>query len=161
MLRQFLSFSLFVLLVSSSGFAINGRADEPKSSLEGEWTVVAMTKEGKPVFEVSYKGMKWVFDKDTYTMTPGTTTPAGLAGGPPLKGPFRVDDKKTPHEFSFTMLGEQVRHEISGIYRIKDGKLDLCFGSAERPKTFDTIGTRNLCYTLQRSQSGKEDRPND
>ena len=124
--------------------------EEAESPLDGDWAVVGLKRDGRSVSEVSFRGMKWSFQKGSYTMTAGTRTPAGMASKPPLQGPFRVDDDKSPKHFSFTMVGRKSKLEVNGIYQIKERKLELCFGSGERPTTFDTTGNRSLCYELKR-----------
>lgn len=120
------------------------------AAIAGEWKVIGMKARGEAVTDVSWRGMRYEFGKDTFTMWAGTTTPAGIAGKPPLHGPFSVNNDNDPHHFNFTMIAGDSRRDVEAIYKIEDEKLYLCLGKEGRPKSFDTTDTKNLCYILER-----------
>lgn len=161
-LRSFSLLALFVIAAPCSWFS-GGTCDaaDPITALEGKWLVVGLNSKGKVISDVSFRGMNWNFTGKTYTMAPGSVTPAGLAGKPPLKGPFSVDDSKTPKHFTFDMVRGESRRTVNAIYRIKEGKLELCFGAMDRPTDFDTAETRNLCYVLERPKPATNDKSSD
>ena len=118
--------------------------------MQGEWRVIALKHKGKDDSGVSFKGMRFAFSEDAYTLTPGSTTPAGSAGKPLLTGPYTVDDTKSPGHLDLpTPAGDSRRH-IRAIYKIVDGGLHLCMGKDDRPTSFDTDGSENICYVLER-----------
>ena len=124
-------------------------SDEPHV-IQGEWRVVAQEFKGRDDSGVSFRGMRFAFTKDAYTLTPGSTTPAGLAGRRPLKGPYAVDDSKSPRHLDYTMRAGGSRSDIRAIYKLVDGKLYLCFGPDDRPTSFETDGTANIRYIMER-----------
>jgi len=121
--------------------------------LLGDWTVVAGERRGKALDEMNYTGMRWVFAKDTFQLHPGRLTPAGLAGKPPLKGTYVLDDTKSPRHFTWTVGEGEKKRTVNAIYEIKDGVLRICMakGGKERPKGFDTKGTQCIVYELNRT----------
>lgn len=132
-------------------------SDEPHA-IQGEWRVVAQEFKGRDDSGVSFRGMRYTFTKDTYTLTPGATTPAGLAGRPPLTGPYAVDDSKSPQHLDYTMRAGKSRTDVRAIYKLVDGKLNLCFGPDDRPTSFDTDGTGNIRYIMERVAVDEPDR---
>ena len=134
----------------------DGSADgTDTTAIVGEWKVIGMKTRGKDVTDVSWRGMRYEFKKDSYTMWAGTTTPAGIAGKAPLRGPYSINDETDPRHFNFTMVAGDSRREVEAIYKIHDEKLLLCLGK-ERPKSFETTDTKNLCYTLERVPAASE-----
>ena len=142
-------------------------ANGDASALEGEWEVVAMRHRGRADMGASFRGMKWAFLTNEVTVWAGTMTPASRKGKPPMKGTFIVDDSKDPRELTLTIPGKEKPYEITAIYRFQAGQLNICIAKPERPKTFDTAGTKNLCYVLQATHLGamdkelKSDEPSD
>ncbi len=127
----------------------HARGSEPHA-IQGEWRVVAQEFKGRDDSGVSFQGMRFTFTKDKFTVTPGSTTPAGLAGRPPLTGPYSVDDSKSPRHLDYTMLAGESRREVHAIYKLVDGKFYLCFGPNDRPTSFETDGTANIRYIMER-----------
>lgn len=126
-------------------------ADDETKELVGEWRVVALQSEGKQDSGVSFHGMIWKLDQSEYVLTPGVRTPAGLAGKRSVTVRYSVDNDQLPKHFT-QILGDR---KLLGIYRIKDGRLNVClarFGN-DRPTSFETKGTDNLCYVLERTNS--------
>lgn len=130
--------------------------DMGTTAIAGSWKVVGMKARGEDVTNASWRGMRYDFRKETYTMWPGTTTPAGTASRPPLQGPYSMNNESDPHHIDLTMIAGESRREVQAIYKIADEKLYLCLGR-KRPISFETTDTKNLCYILERVPSaGKE-----
>jgi uncharacterized protein (TIGR03067 family) len=132
-------------------------ADDDSAALQGDWRVVAMQHSGYEDLGASFNGMKWKFEKGVYTLWAGTSTPAGIAGKPPVKGSFSVDANHSPNQFTLN-FGDR---KILGIYDLNRKKLRICIAKVGngRPVTFETAGTPNLCYVLEqieRTQAHEE-----
>ena len=128
-------------------------ADDPTVALHGEWKVTALYVDGQADSGVSFQGMRFVFDKEHWTTFSGWTTPAGLAKKPPLQAVYSLDNNEEPKHFDFTFLTSDTRLERHAIYKIEDDQLYLCLSKSDRPATFDTTGTRNLCYVAKRTDN--------
>lgn len=128
----------------------DGRAeDKDTTALVGEWKVIEMKARGEAVSDASWRGMRFEFKQDTYSLWAGKTTPGGIAGKGPLQGPYSLNKEHDPHHFDFTMIAGDSRSDVEAIYKIVDEKLYLCLGK-ERPKSFETKDTQSLCYILER-----------
>lgn len=127
-------------------------ADEPVS-LIGEWTAISMEARGKAQDKINYGGMRWTFAKDTLQVRPGRSTPAGIAGKPPLKCSYVRDDTQSPRHFNWTMGEGEKQKTVNAIYELKDDVLRICFakGGEERPQSFHTKGTEYAVYQFKRS----------
>jgi hypothetical protein len=68
---------------------------------------VALQARGKQDSGVSLDGMIWKFDQSGYVLTPGATTPAGLAGKRPVTVRCSVDNERLPKHLTQT-LGDQI-----------------------------------------------------
>jgi uncharacterized protein (TIGR03067 family) len=157
--RLFRWIVIMVLIVVCCTGEHRCEGDEPESPLIGEWIVIGMKRGGQPAPEASYRDTKWVFDKNKYKMTRGSTTPAGQGRQPSLQGPYSLADDESPKHFSFAMVNGDTRLDVEGIYRIEKGELELCFGNGMRATTFDTTGTKNLCYRLKRVEPLPDKKP--
>lgn len=144
--------ALFAICFASSSWLCSsaGAEDDDTKALLGQWRVVALEARGKSDSGVSFRGMRYKFDKKTWTTFPGTTTPAGIAAKPPLKLPYSVDNTKTPKHLNIVFKGSNASRTMKAIYKIQDGKLYICMGGVERPETFDTTGTKRGCYIAER-----------
>lgn len=67
-------FCVATIILASQSIA---HGDDDPAALIGEWRVVTLETRGKSDSGVSFRGMRYTFDKDTWTTWPGTTTPAG------------------------------------------------------------------------------------
>ena len=143
---------LLILSTCLYSSAVPCFANNEASTLEGQWDVVAMRHNGRPDGGASFRGMKWAFSKAEFSVWAGTMTPAGRKGKPPMKGIFMVDDSKDPRQLTLTFPGKEKPYDITAIYRFQADQLLICIGKSERPKTFDTAGTKNLCYVLQAAE---------
>ena len=143
--------AIALLAVCLSGLC---KAEEP-ASLHGEWAVVKMESRGKAVGEVSWGGMRWTIAKDTLTVLPGRSTPAGISGRPPLKCSYAVDDTSTPKHFNWVLgTGDKTR-KIKAIYELSGDAFKVCFvkGGRERPLDFRTEGTESVVYEFKRTKA--------
>lgn len=148
----------FAVTVLCLSIQLSCFADEEESALEGEWEVIAMRHDGRPDGGASFQGMKWAFSNDGVTVWAGTMTPAGKKGKPPMRGKFVIDDSTDPKQLTLTIPRKEEPYEITAIYRFRDDQLFICLGTPTRPKTFDTAGTKNLCYELRPTKLGADKR---
>ncbi|WP_182865272.1 TIGR03067 domain-containing protein [Stieleria mannarensis] len=137
--------------------SVDASADDTadRQRLKGEWRVVALQSNGEEDLGASFKGMIWDFADKEYTLTPGSTTPAGLAGKRGVKVEYSLDGKQNPRHFT-QKLGNRT---LLGIYQFEDDQLKVClarFGH-DRPTKFDTKGMNDwLCYRLERFERNAE-----
>ena len=98
--------------------------------------------------------MKFNFREEAFILTPGKSTPAGLKGRKPQTVPYSVDARSNPKALTFTTHEDGRDIQFKAIYKIEDEELLICLGQ-ERPKTFNTAGSENLCYTFKRVDAEK------
>jgi len=129
-------------------------AGEPPS-LVGEWAVVAMERDGKAMGEINYAGMRWTFANDSLKLHPGRSTPAGLAGRPPLECSYVVDDTQSPRRLDWTCGEGEKKQTIKAIYELKNDVLRICFVryGKVRPEGFGTKDTDSVVYRLKREKA--------
>ncbi len=141
-----------MLLIASSFSAPQCIADgdHDTAAILGEWRVVSMEARGRADSGVSFQGMRYSFDNETWTTWPGETTPAGIAGKPPLKLKYTIDNAEEPKHLDIVFTSATRSVTKKAIFKIQDGKLYLCLGRDERPTSFGTEGTNNSCYVAER-----------
>ena len=90
-------FSL-VVIATIALLPVDASADETadKQILKGEWRVVGLQSDGKEDLGASFKGMTWNFNDKEFTLTPGSATPAGLAGKRSITVSYSLDAKQRP-----------------------------------------------------------------
>ena len=147
----------FAVIATIALLPFNASADESadKKKLKGEWRVVGLQSDGKEDLGASFKGMTWDFGDKEFTLTPGTTTPAGIAGKRSITLPYSLDVKQSPKHFT-QKLGDRT---LLGIYQFNDDQLRVCLAKFEhdRPTNFETRGMKDwLCYRLERVEPNVE-----
>jgi len=124
-------------------------ADDEQHAIQGEWRVISQRWKAKDDPGVSFQGMRYAFAENSFAITSGKTTPAGLAGKPPMTGPYSIDDTQSPRHLTYTMQIGDSRREVQAIYRIEDKNLWICFGKANRPTSFNA-DDNSMRYVLER-----------
>ena len=114
------------------------------AKLQGTWKVVAMEAEGQKVPEefLKKKEMQLLVKQDRLSFS-----------GPDDLQPFRVDPTAKPKTIDF--LGDASKVINKGIYELEADTLKLCFSqrpTLDRPKDFDTKGTKYFLFTLKREK---------
>ena len=154
--------TLAILLLLASSFAASESIADGKddsATISGEWRVVSLEVSGRAESGISFRGMRWSFDKETWTTWPGDTSPAGKAGKPPLKARYTLDNSEDPMHLDMILErgGLALTLTKKAIYKIQDGRLFICLGKTERPTSFETKGTKNLCYIAERVAAAAEE----
>ena len=147
----------FAFIAAIALLSVDASADETvdRQKLKGEWRVVGLQSDGKEDLGASFEGMIWDFADKEYTLTPGSTTPAGLAGKRSIRVQYSLDAKQNPKHFT-QMLGDRT---LLGIYQFKDDQLQVCLARFEhaRPNKFNTKGMNDwFCYRLERVELNAE-----
>jgi uncharacterized protein (TIGR03067 family) len=139
--------ALFAVLTLALTVSAQDKKDVPKELIpfQGTWKVIKAETGGKPL-EKDPAGVRLEFADDMLTVYEAKDKKGE-------NGTITVDPKKEPAELDFFGLQGQ---RISGIYKFdKDGKLTLCIvpgKAAERPKSFDTTGTRARLFVLEKTK---------
>ena len=133
--------------------------DQDKHELHGSWDLTEMVWGGKP-FAVNVKGVRFVFEKNTFTIVPSDKTKTRLQK---QKLRFTVNREVNPKWMDTTNLDGQFKGKNSvAIYKIEGGKLTICAstGDGARPTRFKSKEeTMHVLYTLQRIKPKKEQPP--
>ena len=108
---------------------------------------------------MNFDNMRWVIGKDSLEVIPGRNTPAGLAGKPPLKCTYSVDDTQSPAHFNWTLGDGDRKLMINAVYELKGDVLRVCFAprGQPRPDGFETKGKRCSAYEFRRSPKDNGD----
>ena len=120
------------------------KKDVPKelAPFQGTWKVLKIESGGKPL-EKDSSGLRFTFAGDKLEI--------GENDKKEDTGSVSVDPKKDPAEIDFTS-GKGNR--VLGIYKFDmEGKFHLCVArgkDAERPKSFDTSGTRSRLFVMEK-----------
>ena len=125
-------------------------ADHDTSAIRGEWRVISLEVDGRADSGVSFRGMRYTFDKDTWTTWAGTTTPAGQTGRPPLKAKYTIDNSEDPKHLDMILTRDKISVTKKCIYKIENDKLVICLARKGRPVSFDTKVDDCLLYTAER-----------
>jgi len=119
-------------------------------AIRGEWRVISLEVNGRADSGVSFRGMRYTFDKDTWIAWAGTTTPAGKTGRPPLKAKHTIDNSKDPKHLDMILTRGATSNTKQCIYKIENDKLVICLAREGRPVNFATKVEHCLCYTAER-----------
>ena len=109
--------------------------------LQGTWQVVALKGAGQTAPDSSFSEKRFLFEGVRLSLT----------GMPEDLHPFRLNAESTPKQID---IGSGVEVQFSkAIYELEGDTLRLCLSQQtrlDRPKDFDTEGTRYFCFTLKR-----------
>lgn len=135
-------FTLAVLLTTMLLAAEEDKAERPdKQLIQGTWKVVALEADGKKAPENAFKQKRFLIEGDKIATT----------GKPEDLAPYRLDATAKPR--ALDLPGSVEGQFAKAIYEVKGDTFKLCFSQStklDRPKVFDTAGTRYFCFTLQR-----------
>jgi uncharacterized protein (TIGR03067 family) len=129
--------------------------DVPKNDaakLQGTWKVVALEVGGKKAPEESFKKIQFLIKGDKIS----------TSGKPEDLRPYRLDAAAKPR--AIDIPGDVEKEFSKAIYEVNGDKLKLCFSQSttlDRPKDFNTKGTRYLCFTLMRGKADKKKQKGD
>lgn len=129
---------------------------DDRAKLIGDWEAVSAEIGGRAIAEMNFAGMAYTFRGDSFELTAGRFTPAGIAKKTPLRGSYTLDDSKSPRHLTFLM--DTSKEEYKYIYDIENDILTLCFtvahegvrGGVVRPNNFETKGTLHSVYKFKR-----------
>jgi uncharacterized protein (TIGR03067 family) len=136
--------ALFTLLTLGLTVSAQDKKDVPKELIpfQGTWKVVKIESGGKPL-EKDSSGLHFKFAGDKLEI--------GENEKKEDSGSVSVNAKKDPAEIDFT---SGKGNKVLGIYKFDGGgKFHLCVArgkDAERPKSFDTTGTRNRLFVMEK-----------
>jgi uncharacterized protein (TIGR03067 family) len=139
--------ALFGVLTLALTASAQDKKDVPKdlAPFQGTWKVLKIESGGKPL-EKDPSGLRFKFEGDRMDVIENEKEKED-------SGTIEVNSKKDPAEIDFT--GSKM-NKIQGIYKFdKDGKFHLCISrgkDAPRPKSFDTAGTRNRLFVLEKAK---------
>jgi uncharacterized protein (TIGR03067 family) len=142
-----------ILVVAVAVAAV--QEDVPKkdvAKLQGTWKVVALEAGGKKAPEESFKEKRFLIKGDKIS----------LSGNSENLRPYRLDAAAKPR--AIDIPGDVEKEFSKAIYEVNGDKLKLCFSQStklDRPKDFNTEGTRYLCFTLKRVKADKKKQKGD
>ena len=126
--------------------AAAAQEDVPKkdvAKLQGIWKVVALEGGGKEAPEGSFKEKRFLIEGDKIS----------LSGKPKERRVYRRDAAAKPR--AIDIPGSVEKQFSKAIYEVEGDTLKLCFSQStklDRPKDFNTAGTKYLCFTLKRQK---------
>jgi len=137
--------ALFAVLTLALAASAQDKKDVAKDLVpfQGTWKVLKIESGGKPL-EKDPSGLRFKFEGDRMDVIENEKEKED-------SGMVTVSSKKNPAEIDFM---SSKGNKIQGIYKFeKDGKFHLCIArgkDAARPKSFDTTGTRNRVFVLEK-----------
>src|SRR5262245_33234803 len=143
-------FALVLGLLAAAPALDGGEAKKKtdKERLQGTWRAVSGELRGKP--DPKPERHTLTFAGDRFTLKRGDQVRA--------EGTFKLDPAKDPRHIDMTITEgpEEVKGKTAlGIYHLKKGELHWCVaepGDEERPKGFETEGTRHASIVLKREK---------
>lgn len=123
-----------------------------KTSLLGQWKLVAKATGGEPVDKSNFDGMRWTLGKETLDILPASSNRAGATKQPMPKSRYTIDNAQSPPHFNWTFGEGKMSLEIAGIYELKDEVLRVCVPQQgePRPTGFETTGQKWTVYVFKR-----------
>ncbi len=118
------------------------------TELQGTWKVTALEAGGRQVPAESVKGNQFIFKGDKVSLT----------GHAKDLRTYRLDATAEPKGIDIS--GTDANEFSKGIYEIDGDTLKLCLSQStklDRPKDFDTTGTKYFCFTLKRTDAAKRE----
>jgi uncharacterized protein (TIGR03067 family) len=138
------------LIASFTAFAVH--AGDEKADLEklqGTWTVVSLTEEGKAVPAAEIANLQITIEKDEYTATEKDKVVA--------KYRFKLDPTKKPAAIDFTPLLGKEKIIEQGIYVFEKDQLKICIDETgkTRPTVFEGKGTETCSVIVLKKKDAK------
>jgi len=141
------------IIVLFAGFALG--ADDPKGDAakkelalcEGEWGVVSIEQDGKPLPEMYVKGSKRTFKDSELTVFVG--------GELYMKAKCSVDPSKKPKTIDYAVTeGPYKGQTLLGIYEIVDDTMKTCFAAPgkDRPTAFASKPGDGLTFSVWKKE---------
>ncbi len=129
------SLSLLSLCVLGILVAPGTAAEEQDlEQLKGAWVAESLESGGKQAPPEAIKVMRFTFQEKELLIRGNFQDEREVAS------PFKIDATKNPKELEFMPPGEE--QAVLGIYRFKEGKLEVCMrkanGAPNRPTSFET-----------------------
>ena len=113
------------------------------AKLQGAWRVVGLEAGGRKAPEASLKEQRFLIEGDKIS----------LSGKPEDLRAYRLDATAKPR--AVDIPGSVEKEFSKAIYGVEGDTLKLCFSQStevDRPKDFNTAGTKYLCFTLKREK---------
>jgi uncharacterized protein (TIGR03067 family) len=133
-MRHFIaSFVTMTLLVAAPLVAADKPAKNDKARLQGNWSLVSVEIEAKPVSMDELKEARLVVSGDHYSFTLGKDR---------LEITFKMDEGKKPKSIDLTVIeGPEKGKAYYGIYKLEGDTYTICRSTEpnkERPTEFAT-----------------------
>jgi len=138
---------LFVALFLGLSGCKTSQTVESVSRFEGDWKVVSMHVNGKPVESAALANHGFGFNQGRFIKTEVTGITAKA-----LQGSITLDSTKSPAEVDLVHTeGDNAGKIQRGIYVFEDDKLKLCYGDLDAPRPTEfTPGDKITLVVLAR-----------
>jgi uncharacterized protein (TIGR03067 family) len=148
-MKDILAITLIASFTALAVHAGDEKADLEK--LQGTWTVVSLTEEGKAVPAAEIAELMITIEKDEYTATVKDKAVA--------KYRFKIDPSKKPATIDFTpLLGKEKEKIIEqAIYVFEKDQLKICIDETgkTRPTVFEGKGTETCSVIVLKKKDAK------
>jgi uncharacterized protein (TIGR03067 family) len=142
-MRRCILLAIATILGVSAVMAQEDLAKMEVAKLQGTWRVVSLEAGGQKAPEQSIKGVRFLIQGDNMS----------LSGKEKDLRTYRLDATAKPK--TIDIPGDADKEFSKAIYELDGDTLKLCFSQStklDRPKSFDTAGTKYFCYTLKRDK---------
>jgi uncharacterized protein (TIGR03067 family) len=132
-----------LLLLAAVGLITGaGKKKTDQETVQGTWTVSSAYKNGKRLPAELVKRLKITFADNRFTLAVGAER---------KEATFTLDPKKKPHAITL-YYGDGKTRPSRGIYRLRQGRLYLCFAEPgkARPDDFPEDNGKWQVYYLRR-----------
>ena len=140
-----IKFYALVTLASLASLPANAENKVPQKAItqiQGLWKVTSLTANGNQAPAKSFKGARFLIKGENIS----------LSGQAKDLRVYRINPTAKPK--TIDMSNGKGNESAKGIYKVDGDTMTLCFSQStklDRPKTFDTTGTKYLSFTLNKN----------
>lgn len=150
-----LSLAIAAAVFAFGSFALAAEVKDELAKLQGDWRIVELIVEGKPLVPARAEKRHIAFDGDTMLLTTPLAETEAKTDASTTSMKIKLDPKQSPAHLDATGEDGMLKDKtLRGIYEVKDDTLRICIGDKDgtpRPTEFkSTAGSAVGLLVLKR-----------